>query len=371
MKRLIETDGLNDYQLFEAMMDDLYKTTLSGDDELDSGNPVLHIDENYTTGKAFCKMEQFVECVEKRKHIDVEYFGSLLKFSGDGIVFDRKTKECRTTDGAVCLSEYICLFVESLIELKGETEVTEPFHFALMSKLNGVPTLEEECIEKLKQKVISRLEDPAIKRKRQLRTYNSERNMKSVKNYIDSLFDHYATLMVMRIDFAIKEEYLEKVSLEKMQEYLFRLLNNKRSNNIFNHQVGYIWKFEYGVKKGHHYHVMFFFDGSKVRQDVVYAKIIGEYWENDITGGMGSYYNCNYKKAKYLYLGIGQIKHNDNWIRKNLLMAANYLCKKEQYLFLKLNKKMRTLGKGQILPPKESKVGRPRKLELVNTILNP
>ena len=178
------------------------------------------------------------------------------------------------------------------------------------------------------------------------------------------------TVLVMRIDFAIKPEFHKKTSLEDMQEYLIKFLNNNRSNKLFMHQVGYIWKLEYGVRKGHHFHVMLFFDGSKVRQDVVYAKAIGEYWVEVITNGKGVYFNCNHKKADYLYLGIGQVKHSDTEMRKNLLKAANYLCKKEQYLYLQLSKRMRTIGKGQILPPKVSSVGRPRKLLMLDAILN-
>lgn len=365
-----ECDGLHDMQVLKATMDDYYITTLSGDDEYDEGNPELTIDENYTTGSAFCKMERFVQDVSEGKSVSASDYGKLLTFDFPGVVFDRKIKECRTTEGTCCFSEYISLFIDCLVELKGETEVTEPPHVALMLRLNNAPTLEDECIVKLAQKVRRRLDDTSIKRKRQLRAYNSVRNMISVKNYIDSLFEHYSCLMVMRIDFAIKPECHKKTSLEDMQEYLFRFLNNNRGNKLFMHQVGYIWKLEYGVTKGHHYHVMLFFDGAKVRQDVVYAQTIGEYWVKVITKGDGMYYNCNHKKADYLYLGIGQVKHNDAGMRQNLLLAANYLCKKEQYLFLKLSKRMRTFGKGQILPPKVSKVGRPRKLEMVNTILN-
>lgn len=31
--------------------------------------------------------------------------------------------------------------------------------------------------------------------------------------------------------------------------------------------VGHIWKLEEGTTKGYHFHLMFFFDGSKVQHD--------------------------------------------------------------------------------------------------------
>lgn len=56
-----------------------------------------------------------------------------------------------------------------------------------------------------------------------------------------------------------------------------------RSNKLFDNRVGYVWKLEYGIDKGFHYHMMI--------QDINIAKMIGEYWAAVITHYRGLYYS--------------------------------------------------------------------------------
>lgn len=195
------------------------------------------------------------------------------------------------------------------------------------------------------------------------------KNHQSMTNYIDNLFTRYARLLVIRIDlgyrkdidtpFLNEEELYQKYLQAKAdREHLFR---NMKSNTLFNHMVGYIWRLEYGVDKGFHYHFFFFYDGSAVQQDITIARMIGEYWVNVITQGRGLYYNCNAYKDQYNYCGIGEINWNDFGLIANLKLAAQYLAKPDEYIsvFMKDIDIGRTFGRS-IEREKIETRGRPR-----------
>jgi hypothetical protein len=136
--------------------------------------------------------------------------------------------------------------------------------------------------------------------------------------------------------------------------------------------VGYAWKMEYGLDKGFHFHILFFFDGSQVHKDIIIARMIGEHWEKDITGGKGLYYNCNAFKADYEEnLGIGMINHFDTELRENLINeAAVYLIKTDLYSRVIIRERegkkvkmgnARTFSRGEIKAKSHNR-GRPRAL---------
>ncbi|HEY8159113.1 MAG TPA: inovirus-type Gp2 protein [Methylobacter sp.] len=198
------------------------------------------------------------------------------------------------------------------------------------------------------------------------------KNYGELKDYIDNLFERYSRLLVLRVDLSYeKDNYLmTEVEIEDRfaqaiadREHFFR---NTRSNKLFEHMVGYAWKLEYGLKKGFHYHLLFFYDGSKVRQDVPLAQQIGEYWRDIILKGKGNYYNCNAEKDGYLTLGIGMINHYDVKLRENLQQkAAAYLVKPDIYakIISKIENR-RTFGKG-VKKTKTNTQGRPRMSERI------
>ncbi|MNF98191.1 hypothetical protein D3C84_810450 [compost metagenome] len=112
---------------------------------------------------------------------------------------------------------------------------------------------------------------------------------------------------------------------------------------MFDDMVGYIWKLEHGPEKGFHYHVMFFFDGAKVREDITKAIQIGRYWTNVVTRGRGLYYNCNAAKRIYKSCGIGMVDHTNVQMRQGLQNAVVYLTKTD--LYMKLQTEGRGMGK--------------------------
>lgn len=183
--------------------------------------------------------------------------------------------------------------------------------------------------------------------------------------YAQSLFEYRAKLLVLRLDLFYRSEIAKTITVERATEDLDRLLNNRRSNKtIFDGMIGYIAKLEYGILKGLHWHVIFFFDAS-IRhgaKHVYYAQQIGEYWVDCITHGVGSFWNCQTQMGDFVMLGtcgIGEIHYSDQDLRNNLaLRVVSYLCKSEQYFRLKVGKDQRRIRRGQT--PKRSNRGRPR-----------
>jgi hypothetical protein len=216
---------------------------------------------------------------------------------------------------------------------------------ALMRHLN-------ECVDKIRQ------EAKSVKFLSKLNSYqrSSNKNFKMLTEYVDALFECRSRLLVLRVDLTYQKQYSQTTQAEARRDRE-RLFENARSNKMFCEMVGFIWKLEHGSDKGFHYHVMFFFDGSKVRQDITLAKRIGQYWTDVVTKGRGLYFNCNAGKLAYKSCGIGMVDHTDAKLRQGLRNAVIYLTKTD--LFMKLQTEGRGMGKGLCLSSKGPR-GRPR-----------
>ena len=187
----------------------------------------------------------------------------------------------------------------------------------------------------------------------------------STKAYVDSLQDKYSKLNVVRVDLGYKKPHSDRVVLGDANKDLNHMLNNRRGKlSIFEHQVGYICKKEYTEDKGVHFHTVFFYNGQKVKNDVIKAKQIGEYWNEAITKNKGSYHSCNLNADKVYGKknAVGMLDHTDKDRREKLDKAISYLCKddeKQDIAPVKTNARDKSFVRGIIQKPK-SKVGRPR-----------
>lgn len=191
-----------------------------------------------------------------------------------------------------------------------------------------------------------------------LNNKKARKRQTSNKEYLDALQANHSKLCVVRVDLAYKKPYSEKITLDEATKDLNRLLNNRRNKpKIFEHNVGYTIKKEYTEDKGVHLHGVFMFDGQKVQKDAHKADELGKYWNEQITKGKGSFYNCN--RNQYPEHGIGMLDHNDAEKRKNLDNALAYLSKDEQHIDLVSDKKERSFIRGT-MPKSKGNVGRPR-----------
>lgn len=183
------------------------------------------------------------------------------------------------------------------------------------------------------------------------------KNYESAGLYVRGLFRRHAKIMIVRIDLSYAKGV--EVDIDTAQKHRDRLFSNARKNKIFKEMIGFIWKMEFGILKGYHHHVILFFDGSKVREDVTYAKMVGEYWKYKITNGDGLYYNCNAVKNKYSKCGIGLLTHRDKDKMQGLDEAVKYLTITDKFIKIKMSGIRRTFGKGQV-KERPVKLGRPR-----------
>lgn len=186
-------------------------------------------------------------------------------------------------------------------------------------------------------------------------------------DYVDSLFEYRAKIMVLRFDLFYGSQYATSATIFDMQKDLDHLIANRRSNSLFDFKIGHIVKIEYGIEKGVHCHVILFFDGSERKNSshIHLTNEIDEYWVNVITKGRGSYYNINNNAGHYDKLGrcgIGGIKWDNDKLRKNLKeYVVQYLCKVDQFIKPKFGSKVRLIRRGEFHEMPVNKLGRPRK----------
>ncbi|WP_273973642.1 YagK/YfjJ domain-containing protein [Serratia ureilytica] len=203
--------------------------------------------------------------------------------------------------------------------------------------------------------------------KRQLRNFQraASKNLKGALDYVDHLFERHARLLVVRVDLSWRKDFVKNQTIStamarQHRQHRQRLFKRVKSHPLFQHCLGYIWKLEYGQYKGFHYHMCFFFDGSKVRGDITLARHIGELWEKEITNGQGLYFNCNAIASTYAQSGIGDIHYTDQTKRAVLQKVIAYITKVDTAVRLSLPQGARTFGRGECILRKKETRGRPR-----------
>ena len=196
----------------------------------------------------------------------------------------------------------------------------------------------------------------------------ANKNYKSLVEYNEALFVRYARMLVIRVDFTYRSQYcvprgdvaITHAEAKRHRKALLKYLRSSKSPGV----VGYAWKLEYGLDKSYHYHFLLFLNGVDHREDIVIAKILGEYWVDTVTEGKGIYYNCNKNKAAFEkkgILGVGMISHHQASLRAGLSLVAAYLTKPDYFIRMIVPDGGRCFGKGGKASPKETKRGRPRK----------
>jgi hypothetical protein len=256
-----------------------------------------------------------------------------------------------------CYNPFIELFYKSVFKLLGSGYNFSENPYVIVGKGKVEAVVFNELILLIRAEAAT----PEFKKKVKSREYNLSRNEKSATSYIEKLFERFARLMVVRVDFFFAKDGENSTSTSEARSYISRFLNNKRSNGIFSDLVGYVWKLEDGQIRGPHFHCLFFFDGSKACKDVYAGMEIGRYWK-EITDGKGQFFNVNANYQTYLNpmfdVGVGMINHYDFEKRRGLKYIVKYFFKAEQYLSAKSLKKLRTYGHGEV--PGVTNSGRPR-----------
>lgn len=185
------------------------------------------------------------------------------------------------------------------------------------------------------------------RRKKDDRRYHSRQQQAGITEYVDWVLDLYARTVVVRVNLYYHRQARARLRVEDVFEDLDRLIRVRVRDPIFDHETGYICSVEQGEDQGYHIHAAFFFNGNKVRADILKATQIGELWER-ITRGHGYFNSCNHNKEKKYgdECGIGIVRRSNRLIRPYVYKAMHYLVKDDQHLRL-LPGRAKTLRKGQ------------------------
>jgi hypothetical protein len=216
--------------------------------------------------------------------------------------------------------------------------------------LFGVKTILADGYNDLVLKVREGYKERKINRKISKRNENSRLNYENACRYINGLFDEKRRpLLVIRLDIGYGKDAAEAVTVEQAMADYREFINKRRGKpSVFRHMVGYVAKLEYSSVKRYHFHLMLFFDGSKVRNHSYYGEEVGKYWRDEVTQRRGTYYNCNRHLNRYKRCGIGRVDYRDSVKRRDVLYALSYLTKSEQSVMVKTSKGGRTFFMGQL-----------------------
>lgn len=255
--------------------------------------------------------------------------------------------------------------LDQLISMIEELDLVE---IAKSPKWRIDPVAEQELFERLNgfaDAYRAEVNTKAFKSKEKNYLRRSKKNEKELRRLIDAVF-LFPKVMVIRIDLSYKEHHKsihgheKELTVAEVRDHREKLLK-QLSRRFKDSLISYAWKLEFGLKKGYHHHCFFFFDGTKIRQDVTVGKIIGDAWEQYATEGLGRYYNCNGKKENYKNVCVGIFKRGDFEVIRLLKdVVATYMTKVDLFMHFDYKHGFRTFGKGAIPKPKTNTVGRPK-----------
>lgn len=331
---------------------------------LDFYDDGVRIDREYDYSSIICKIDQMVRGLDSGGGELFSYWkdggGYRLKFCGSGREFYKmifKVRDLLRWYPGFRFSPYVQVYVDSVQEVVDEVYddkcISESVAVELVGCLNA-------CVREIVGKVSSSDFKNLLGRHRR----SSNKNFKGLVNYVDNLFVHHSRVLVIRVDLGYSREYggfqpKKKLDYAVVSEHKQKIIRAVRARYGGSGFLGYALKLEFGVSKSYHFHCVFFFNGARLREDIVIAKSIGELWVAEVTSGEGRYYNCNYGKERYRRLGVGMINHYDAELRENLKVAIGYLTKVDYFVRYIVPDNKRTFWRGEIVASRRV-LGRPR-----------
>lgn len=166
-------------------------------------------------------------------------------------------------------------------------------------------------------------------------------------DFEQAMFDHRSRYLVLILTLGYKKEHQYRKTLNDLRRDRDRLFRNSRTNQLLRNINGYIWAIEEGdASGGLHLHLIIFYDRA-YRGDITKGNEIGQYWEEDVTGGDGAFWNSSGDKAENeLKWGdaTGQINQFDFEKRAALCKVIGYLAKDSQQVSSRDNPHLRMFG---------------------------
>ncbi len=176
--------------------------------------------------------------------------------------------------------------------------------------------------------------DNEIKR-RKAEQARVRRNRRTGLNFEEEMFEDSSRHLIIFPTLTYKKRYRPDVMLGTIQHHRDRLFRHMEDydSELLQGILGLIWKLEEGKRSGLHLHLLIFYRGDR-RADVPICRMLGEYWEHDITKGWGGYWNSNAHKADLEHrwgVGLGQVNRCNDPKRDSLrLFIENYMAKSNQ-----------------------------------------
>jgi hypothetical protein len=197
-------------------------------------------------------------------------------------------------------------------------------------------------------------EEKFSKGKNNLRT-RVEKNRKSLSKYTESLQYDYPNLEIIRFEIALcpknedkMEDFIKRYIKDK-NDFLYFLTKREFKKNI----IGYMWKFQPQQDDGYvSCHIVLFLKNDEMekgnkKQDIDYKmKILKSRWR-ELTDGYGKFWDC-YSFLKYRCNSVISSEKSNYEIEYELKIIVNYFVNTDYFFRLKLEKKYRSYGRGEI-----------------------
>lgn len=191
------------------------------------------------------------------------------------------------------------------------------------------------------------------------------RNTESLREYLGDLFNHYARLLVVRVDLKYYIDVQDQISFELFSQHM-EILRNRISNKdgCFQGVEGYAWALEQGADLGYHCHLLLLYQGADHQDGFRLGQMVEAKWQEitqtdakrqEIPQKIGKAFIVN--DLRYLQkfkanntVGVGMVYRNNPHSVDCAIATGLYLTRPEkvdQYLRVKLSESQKTFGTGQ------------------------
>jgi len=160
-----------------------------------------------------------------------------------------------------------------------------------------------------------------------LRQYKSsvKRRLGKLRTTVEILFHRYCRNLIVRVDLKYHVDKQHMVDIEMFNLHV-QTLRNRMANKhkCFKNLKLNAWCLEQAPLGSYHVHLFLIYDGSASTYDCKLARWIGRVWMDEITEGLGYYWNCHTNK------------HADEDLENSDTMVANTenIQQKESYKYL-------------------------------------
>ncbi|WP_335955659.1 YagK/YfjJ domain-containing protein [Acinetobacter guillouiae] len=199
-----------------------------------------------------------------------------------------------------------------------------------------------ELLDQFVERTYWLTQEKEFKYQQKKRKDRARNQFESAKRCIDLALEQRSRVLIIRLD--LRFDKTQNPTLDQVKKDLRTFLRSvSRTKNL--NILGYIWKLEFGQRRGFHYHFIFILDSRDHSQEIKLAQQIGQIWEK-VIGVEGAFHNCHFKAVNNQYdkLAIGRLHRDEHQKYQYLLGLLRYFAKKDQFILHKNIGKERTLG---------------------------